>query len=105
MASKKIKWPSDTELKAMDKRLSKATGTADLPPNADLLDRIKYALCGEFIKYCLEHKVSQRELAAELDISESRISEIVHYRIDKLTIDRLIRYLGRLNPKLKFNVV
>lgn len=104
MAKQKINWPNEAELKATSKKLSKAKGSAGLPPNADPLDRTKYALCGEFVKYCLAHNISQRDIAARLDVSESRISEIVRYRIDKLTVDRLIKYLGKLNPKFKLHV-
>lgn len=104
MATKKINWPNKAELKSIDKKLAKVKGSAALPANVDHLDRFKYALCGELVKYSVAHDLSQREIAARLDVSESRISEIVHYRIDKLTVDRLIKYLGKLNPKLKLNV-
>lgn len=97
-------WPDEAELTRMDKILAKAKGSRMLPPNAEPVDRIKYDLCQKFVKYCIEHDVTQRELAQLLDVSESRVSEIVHYHIDKLTLDRLIRYLAKLNPKLKFNV-
>jgi len=104
MAKQKTNWPDQTELKAINKKLAKAKGSAGLSPNADPLDRTKYALCGEFVKYCLAHNISQRDIATQLDVSESRISEIVRYRIDKLTVDRLIKYLGKLNPKFKLYV-
>ncbi|MES2801707.1 MAG: XRE family transcriptional regulator [Bdellovibrionota bacterium] len=104
MAKQKTNWPDQAELKAMDKKMIKAKGSAGIPANADPLDRAKYSLCAEFVKYCLTHDISQRDVAAKLDVSESRISEIVRYRIDKLTVDRLIKYLGKLNPKFKLNV-
>lgn len=104
MAKQKINWPSDSELKAATKKLAKAKGSAGLPPDADTLDRTKYTLCEEFVKYCLAHNISQRDVAAQLDVNESRISEIVRYRIEKLTVDRLIKYLGKLNPKFKLSV-
>ncbi len=94
-------YPEESELKAMDKILAKAKGSAGLPANADPLDHFKYDLCGEFVKYCVDHDLTQRQLAEQLEISEARVSEIVRYRIDKLTTDRLIKYLGKLNLKFK----
>jgi predicted XRE-type DNA-binding protein len=89
----------DSEMKLMDKLLAKAQGSAELPKNADALDRMKYALCEEFVKYCVDHNLTQRGLAEQLKVSESRVSEIVRFRIDRLTTDRLIKYLGKLNLK------
>lgn len=102
--NKKAKWPDEAELKAMDKVLAKVKGSAGLPASADTLDHFKYALCGEFVKYCVDHDLTQRDLAEQLEISEARISEIVRYRINKLTTDRLIKYLGKLKIKFKFSL-
>jgi len=97
-------WPSEEELTRMDKLLAKAKGNRGLPPNATLLDRFKWDLCAEFVKYCVDHDLTQRELAKHLHISESRISEIIRYHIDKLTVDRLITYLWKLKPKATLKV-
>jgi predicted XRE-type DNA-binding protein len=97
-------WPSPETWKKMDKILAKAKGSRGLPPKATLLDRFKWDLCGEFVRYCVEHDISQRELAKKIHVSESRISEIVHYHIDKLTLDRLTKYLDKLKPKAKISV-
>jgi predicted XRE-type DNA-binding protein len=97
-------WPSEVELRRMDKILEKAKGSRGLPPNATLLDRFKWDLCAEFVRYCHEHDFTQRELAKKLHISESRISEIVHYHIDKITLDRLTKYLDVLKPKAKIKI-
>lgn len=104
MAKQKINWPSESELKTATKKLAKAKGSARLPLDANILDKTKYALCEEFVKYCLAHNISQRDVAAQLEVNESRISEIVRYRIEKLTVDRLVKYLGKLNPKFKLSV-
>ena len=104
MAKQKNNWPSKAELKATAQKLAKAKGTAALSPDANILDKTKYTLCEEFVKYCLAHNYSQRDVAALLDINESRISEIVRYRIEKLTVDRLLKYLSKLNPKFKLLV-
>ncbi len=104
MANKKNHWPDETELSSLERRLAKAKPSRGLPVKATALERIKYNLCAEFVKYCIENKISQRELASELEISEARVSEIVRYHIDKLTIDRLVKYMGELNPNFKLNI-
>ena len=41
------RWPSETELKKVRRKLARVSGTAMLPPNASALDRAKYELCRE----------------------------------------------------------
>lgn len=104
MANKKINWPREETLKRMDKKLVRAKGSRLLHPQADQLDRIKYALCEAVVRYCIQHEMSQRELAKLLDVSESRVSEMVHYHLEKLTIDRLVKHLSKLNQNIKVQV-
>ena len=101
---KKINWPSEETLKRMDKKLSRAKGSRVLPPDADPVGHIKYNLCKAVVIYCQEHNLSQRDLAKLLDVSESRVSQMVHYRIEKLTIDRLVKHLTRLKQTVKIQV-
>lgn len=101
---KKINWPSENTLKRMDKKLARTKGSQTLAPDADPVDHIKYGLCEALVRYCLDHKMSQRDLAKLLAVSESRVSEIVHYRIEKLTIDRLVKHLSKLKQKVKLQV-
>jgi hypothetical protein len=37
-------------------------------------------------------------------VNESRVSEIVHYHIHKLTLDRLVKYLEKIKPKAEVKV-
>lgn len=102
--AKKINWPSSENLKRMDAKLRRVKGSRFVPEDADPVERIKYGLCEILVRYCLNHEMSQRDLAKILDVSESRVSEIVHYRIEKLTIDRLVKHLAKLNQTVKFQV-
>jgi predicted XRE-type DNA-binding protein len=97
-------WPSEEEWKKMDKLLENAPGTRLLPPNASPVDRFKFELCRQFVVYLQEKKVTQRELAKKLKTTEARVSEIVHYHLDKVTTDRLIGYLGIIRPGVKIKV-
>jgi predicted XRE-type DNA-binding protein len=102
--AKKVNWPSEETLKRMDKKLSRAKGSRVLSTDADPVERIKYSLCEAVVHYCQEHNLSQRDLAKLLEVSESRVSEMVHYRVEKLTIDRLVKHLAKLKQTVKIQV-
>ena len=104
MANKKIHWPSKEAWFRIEKKLASSKPSKLPSPNADQVELIKFNLCEALVKYCLDHKLSQRELAKILGVNESRISEIVHYNIEKLTIDRLVKHLSKLEQKIKIQV-
>src|ERR1700722_10476323 len=85
-------WPTEKEWERIDKILDKAPGSRVLPPNASVTDKFKYKLCREFVIYLHAEKITQRELGRKLETTEARVSEIVHYHLDKVTIDRLVGY-------------
>jgi predicted XRE-type DNA-binding protein len=68
------------------------------------MDRAKYDLCRQFVKLLREEELTQRQLATQLGTSEARVSEIVHYRIDKLTVEQLIRYWEKVRPNFKLKL-
>lgn len=96
---------SESELKHIRKDTARLKGTAHLPPDASALDRSKYGLCREFVVYMRKKGLTQRRLAEMIGIPESRISEIVHYRIKKLTLDRLVRYYEVIKPNVMLKAV
>ena len=79
-----------SELASIRRTTAHIKGARTLPPDASALDRNKYELCRQFVVYMREHNINQRQLAKLLQVSESRISEIVHYNIGKITLDRLV---------------
>lgn len=98
------KFPSEKELKVIRRKMAKVKGSQGLPPEASPLDRAKYDVCEQILIYMKKHKLSQRQLATILETTETRISEIVHFRISKFTLDRLISFLQMLRPMLTLNV-
>ena len=101
---KKGKMPSRRQLEVMKKKLAKAPGTALLPPDASTVERVKHEICRQIVIHMHAKTMTQRELAHKLGIAETRISEIVHYRIEKFTLDRLLGYLETLHPDVKVHV-
>lgn len=95
-------FPSEKELKAIRSKLEKAEPSRMLPKNASKADRLKYELCEKFVIYLTKHKITQVQLAKKLKVDPSRINEIVKYRIDLYTIDKLMDLAERLD--LDFDV-
>lgn len=104
MANKKFNYPTEETLKKMDRKLAKAKGSASLPLDASPVDILKHQLCAQFIRYRREHDLTQRDLAKLLELSEARISEILHYRHGRFTVDHLMTYLAKIKPNLKIKV-
>ena len=97
-------WPNEEEWKNIEKNFKEESVYQILSPRASPVDKIKYKLCEEFVKYCNEQELNQRELATKLGASEARVSEIVHYKYQRFTIDKLITLLSIIKPNLKFKV-
>ncbi|MGK5087029.1 hypothetical protein WDW86_05680 [Bdellovibrionota bacterium FG-2] len=96
---------SEAELKQVRRQTARVRGTEHLPSDASALDRAKYDLCKRFVIYMRKKGITQRKLADVLAVPESRVSEIVHYRIKKLTLDRLVRYYEILKPNVMLKAV
>lgn len=104
MAKAKSVFPNDEELKRVRGKLSRGRASFILPPNASSVDRAKYEMCRQILLFMHSKGMSQRELATKIGIPETRVSEVVHYHIWKFTLDRLLGYLEKLNPKLSLKV-
>lgn len=97
-------WPAGKEWVEIERRLAKSKPSRVLSVDASAVDRTKYELCAHFVRYCQEEKLTQRELAAILGVSEARVSEIVHYRFGRFTIDKLLALLSAIRPNLKVKI-
>ena len=104
MKKKKQKFPSQKELDRMEKVLSKAEGSYILPPDAGAVEKAKYEVCKHILIFMHNKGFTQRQLAKKMSIQETRVSEIVHYKIGKFTLDKLVSYYEKLNPKVSLSV-
>lgn len=101
------KFPDAKRLKEVQDRLSRddVMGSSLLPANASEVEKTKYKSCEMIIRYRQSHGIKQKELASKLGIDEARMSEILHYKIENFTLDRLVGYAQVLYPNLKLNLV
>ncbi len=105
MSANDISWPSEAELAKVRAELSAddVMGSSILSPDATALEKFKYKLCELILIYRRKSGLKQKELAQLLGIDESRMSEILHYKIKKLSSDRLQEHAQRLYPNIKFD--
>lgn len=97
-------FPNKEEIEKQLKKLENVEGSEMLPPDASLSDKVKYNVCREIIVYMRKNNLTQRQLSELLSTGEARVSEIVHYKIKKITLDKLLDHLEKLNPSAKIEV-
>ena len=69
------------------------------------VDRAKYQLCQFIATYQREHGLLQKDIARQIGVDESRISDILRGRIAGFTLDRMIGYAKKLHPGLRVRVI
>ncbi len=103
----RVKYPEEKDLNEIfDKLLSDdVMGSAVIPKNASESDKLKYNLCKKIVEYKLKHNLSQKELGKKLELDEPEISRVLHYKIERYSIERLLGYTQILYPKLTIEVL
>lgn len=97
-------FPSKQRVAKALKKLEKVEGTLALSENPTALERFRWDLCQKFIKYKLTHNCAQKDIATHLGIDESKVSKILHHRIEDFSTDRLISLYEKLDPNVKLKV-
>lgn len=67
-------------------------------------DKSKISLCKHFVMFKNENRLSTKDFAKKLEIEESRMSEILNYKIKKMSIQMLFHHLNTLaniSPRFK----
>ena len=80
-------------------------GSWALPENATYLEKAKYELCKKMVVYKREKKTSVEKLAQKIKLSEAEIDDILHYRINYFTLDRLMNYTSKLFPASEVKIM
>jgi predicted XRE-type DNA-binding protein len=95
-----VKYPSKQLLQEVRQQLESGPSSRPLPANASTIDRFKYRICEQFVIYKNNSHVTQRKLAELIGLDEAIMSKILHYNIEEFTIDRLLKHLTVLHPKM-----
>ena len=88
----------------MDRKLTWAESSATLSPGAGAIDRFKFDLCKKLLIHMKRRQLTQRQFAKLLGVNESRVSEIIHYKVKRVTADRLMSYLELVDAEAAFKV-
>jgi len=67
-----------------------------LPENANLLERSKYEICQKILAYKQEYGLTTEQIAKKIKLSVPKTEEILLANLDKLTLDRLMVYVGEI---------
>jgi predicted XRE-type DNA-binding protein len=97
-------FPNEAKLKKVRVSLDKAEPSYLLPENTTKADILKYDLYQKFVVHIQENIISQADLAKKLNMDTARLNEIVKYRINLFTVDKLIEFAQRLDPDLEIKV-
>ncbi|MNJ98513.1 Helix-turn-helix domain protein [compost metagenome] len=97
-------FPSKERTRKALKHLEKSAGTLSLAANPTALEKFRWDICQHFLTYKRKNKCTQKQMAELVDIDESKISKILHHRIDEFSTDRLISIYEKLNPRVQLRV-
>jgi hypothetical protein len=89
------------------KRLSDSNypwGNYALPENATELEKSKYDICQNIACHKQENELSSKDLSYELEISLTKLDNILYCRINLLKLDDLISYLTKLKIPFYLNI-
>jgi predicted XRE-type DNA-binding protein len=102
-----IRYPEDKDLNEILRKLSsdEIDGSFVLPKNASESDKIKYKLCRKIVEYKIQTKLTQKELAVKMGLDEPEMSRVLHYKIERYSIERLLEYATLIYPKLTIEVL
>ena len=101
---------SDTEkklvqtiLKDLDKHTKGKKLIGPISPSSGMsqIERMKHSIARDLVIFKKMSEISQVEMAKIVGVDKSRITEILHYRISKFSLDTLIQYLFRLKGRVK----
>ena len=80
----RAKFPDEVTLKKVRDKLSDLNyvgGNIALPVDASTVDQAKYQLCQLIARYQREHGLLQKDIATQIGVDESRISDILRGKI------------------------
>ena len=93
-----FRYPEEKDLGEMLKKVSSddVIGSTVIPKNAFEGDKIKYKLA---------KNLTQKELAQKIGLDEPETSRVLHYKIERYSIERLLGYALAPYPKLTIEIL
>jgi predicted XRE-type DNA-binding protein len=80
-------------------------GSWSLPENATPLEKAKHEICKQIVSYTQNNNFSAEEIAQKIQLSKAETEDILYYRIDYFTLDRLVSYATHLFKPLEIKMI
>ena len=75
-----------------------------LPSDANELDKAKYKLCKDILRYKQQNKLSTENMSQKLESSIPKTEYILYSHINKLHLDELINYANKLHLTFELKI-
>ena len=75
-----------------------------LPEDASFDEMMKFSLCKLFVRFVVKNKMKAIEFSEMVELPKTRVSDILNYKTDNYTVDRLLLYankLAEIDPQTK----
>lgn len=99
-----MSFPDKKKLDKMRKKLKDVDGFLVLDANATELEKFRFKICQELLKYSQKNEYNNSEMAKLLNITKADMSRIFNHRIDKFSTDKLIKIYSVIKPEYKLKV-
>ena len=99
-----MSFPSNIELAEIREKLKNRKGFKMLPADASELDKARFQICQELLKYAHTHEMSPIKMAKELGIPESEVVLIFNHDIEKFSTDQLFKLYSIIYPDYKITL-
>ena len=96
--------PKDKEILEQMRHPNYDGGSFALPPNASSLEKAKYEICRNIVRYKREHNLTKEEMAEKIQLSPDETKRILLYRISEFTLDRLVAYTDNLHIPFEIKI-
>lgn len=102
-----VRFPEENDIQnILGKLLSDdVLGSTVIPDSSSESDKIKYKLCSLIVEYKIKKNITQKSLAEKLKLDEPETSRILHYKIERYSIERLLEYARKLYPNLTLQIL
>lgn len=92
-------------LQELEDPKSIGSGSWALPANATPLEKTKYNICQNILRYQRENNLSDEEIAKRIDLTQAETEDILFCRIPYFTLDRLITYASQIFEPLEVKII
>ena len=97
---------SQQELDAICKEIKeKGWINKGLTPHATPLEKSKYEICQNILRYKRENNLNKKELAQRIKIKSAKLNHLLFCHIEHFTLDELVLYASELFSPFQIGII